>query len=71
MEIVKLTTTVNATGRLHIDIPTRLSPGKVQAVLVLHPVAASDRHYDFSDLAGQLSWKGDAVAVHKKADNKL
>ncbi len=31
MEIVKLTTTVNATGRLHIDIPTRLSPGKVQA----------------------------------------
>ncbi len=65
MEIVELTTTVNATGRLHIDIPTRLAPGKVQAVLVLHPVAASDRHYDFSDLTGRLSWKGDAVAVQR------
>jgi len=65
MEIVKLTTTVNETGRLYIDIPTRLSPGKVQAVLVLHPVAVSERHYDFSDLVRRLSWKGDALAVQR------
>lgn len=37
MEIVKLTTAVNATERLHIDIPARLSPGKVQAVPVPQP----------------------------------
>ena len=65
MEIVKLTTTVNAAGRLQIDIPTRLAPGEVQAVLVLQPAGAPARPYDFSDLAGKLSWKGDAVAMQR------
>ncbi len=66
MEVLELTTTINASGRLHIDIPTRLVPGgEVQVVLVLHPAAASRQHYDFSDLAGQLLWKGDALTMQR------
>ncbi|NJK53746.1 MAG: hypothetical protein HC936_14860 [Leptolyngbyaceae cyanobacterium SU_3_3] len=51
-----------------LDVPTQLTPGQVNIVLVLHPVVASkaqNPNYDFSDLAGRLTWKGDAVAVQR------
>lgn len=65
MEVLELTTTVNASGRLRLDIPTRLAPGEVHVVLVLNPAPASRQHYDFSDLAGRLTWKGDAAAAQR------
>jgi hypothetical protein len=65
MEVLELTTTVNASGRICLDIPTRLAPGAVQVVLVLNPAAGPRQHYDFSDLAGRLAWQGDAAAMQR------
>ncbi|MEH2230094.1 MAG: hypothetical protein V7K71_10685 [Nostoc sp.] len=68
MEVFQLTTIVDASGHLHLDIPTQLAPGQVNIVVVLNPVA-SDRtqksDYDFSDLAGKLLWEGDALVMQK------
>ena len=68
MEVLQLTTTVDADGHLLLDIPTQLAPGQVSIVLVVNPVAASEAqkpNYDFSDLAGQLTWQGDAVVMQR------
>ncbi|BDI16398.1 hypothetical protein ANSO36C_22000 [Nostoc cf. commune SO-36] len=68
MEVFQLTTIVDASGNLHLDIPTQLAPGQVNIVVVLNPVA-SDRtqksDYDFSDVAGKLVWERDALAMQK------
>ncbi|MCC5638221.1 hypothetical protein LC593_20765 [Nostoc sp. CHAB 5844] len=53
---------------MHLDIPTQLSPGEVNIVLVLSPVTSDSTqksNYDFSDLAGKLVWQGDALAMQK------
>ncbi|MDY6785546.1 MAG: hypothetical protein SW833_23850 [Cyanobacteriota bacterium] len=68
MEVLQLTTTVNDAGHLLLDIPTQLSPGEVNIVLVLNPVGVSQAQepdYDFSDLAGRLTWDGDAVKMQR------
>ncbi|MGX9727432.1 MAG: hypothetical protein ACTFAK_08975 [Candidatus Electronema sp. VV] len=39
-------------------MPTRLAPGEVQVVLVLHPAAVTRQAYDFSDLTGRLAYRG-------------
>ncbi|MEQ8467759.1 hypothetical protein [Coleofasciculus sp. E1-EBD-02] len=68
MEVFQLTTTVNASGHLILDIPTQLSPGPVNIVLVLSSSVASkvqNQNYDFSDLAGRLNWRGNAVAMQR------
>lgn len=65
MEVLAFTTTINASGRLCLDIPTQLAPGEVHVVLVLNPAPASRQQYDFSDLAGRLTWKGDAAAMQR------
>ncbi|MEH1813457.1 MAG: hypothetical protein V7K26_00820 [Nostoc sp.] len=40
MEVFQLTTIVDASGHLHLDIPTQLAPGQVNIVVVLNPVAS-------------------------------
>jgi len=68
MEVFQLTTTVNASGHLILDIPTQLSPGPVNIVLVLSSSVVSkvqNRNYDFSDLAGRLNWRGNAIAMQR------
>jgi hypothetical protein len=68
MEVLQLTTTVGESGHLLLDIPTQLAPGKVNVVLVINSVEKSNVqnvNYDFSDLAGQLTWRGDAVAMQR------
>lgn len=68
MEVLQLTTTVDESGHLRLDIPTQLAPGQVNIVLVLNPVVASQAqkpNYDFSDLIGRLTWEGDAVATQR------
>jgi hypothetical protein len=68
MEVLQLTTTVDSSGHLHLDIPTQLDPGQVNIVLVINPVKASkdqNLNYDFSDLVGRLTWQGDAVAMQR------
>ncbi|HIK04226.1 MAG TPA: hypothetical protein IGS40_05860 [Trichormus sp. M33_DOE_039] len=68
MEVFQMTTTVDESGLLHLNIPTQLSPGQVNIVVVLNPVPADKTHksgYDFSDLAGKLVWQGDARAMQR------
>ncbi|HAX80854.1 MAG TPA: hypothetical protein DCY88_34710 [Cyanobacteria bacterium UBA11372] len=72
MEVLQLTTAVDESGHLRLDIPTQLPPGQVTVVLVLNPVMASEfekHNYNFSDLAGRLTWRGDAVAVQRTLRN--
>ena len=68
MEVLQLTTIVDSSGHLHLDIPTQLDPGEVNIVLVINPVVPSkdqNLKYDFSDLVGRLNWTGDAVATQR------
>lgn len=68
MEIFQLTTTIDASGHLHLDIPTELAPGQVNIVVVLNPVAldrTQKSDYDFSNLAGKLLWEGDGLATQR------
>ena len=69
MEVLQLTTIVDSSGHLHLDIPTELDPGEVNIVLVINPVVSSKNQnlkYDFSDLVGRLNWPGDAVATQRE-----
>lgn len=67
MEVLKVTTDIDSTGKLDINLPTSLSACKVDVVVIVNPVSESKEQldYDFSDLAGKLSWQGDAVATQR------
>ncbi|AHJ30710.1 hypothetical protein PN465_18550 [Nodularia spumigena CS-584] len=68
MEVLKLTTTIDESGYLHLNIPTQLAAGEVNIVVVLNPVSSNEEQkprYDFSDLVGKLTWEGDAVAIQR------
>ncbi|GAA6615180.1 hypothetical protein [Scytonema sp. NUACC26] len=68
MEVLKLTTTIDESGYLNLNIPTQLAVGEVNVVVVVNPVSSDGKHkpnYDFSDLAGRLTWQGDAVAMQR------
>lgn len=69
MEVLKLTTEIDETGQLKIDLPTNLEAGKVDLVVIVNPLtekAKEQNNYDFSDLKGTLSWQGDAVATQRQ-----
>ncbi len=66
--MLKFTTTIDDSGRLHLDIPTDLSSVQVDIVVILNPSPSDsvrEASYDFSDLAGQLEWQGDAVSMQR------
>ena len=68
MEVLKLTSTIDASGQLRLDIPTTLSSGNVDIVLIVNPTISKVKVpsvYDFSDLVGRLNWQGDAVAMQR------
>ncbi|MBF2014803.1 MAG: hypothetical protein IGS23_06255 [Rivularia sp. T60_A2020_040] len=68
MKVLKLATVIDASGNLHLNIPTELSAGNVDVVIVLNPSipdTPQKKPYDFSDLAGRLNWQGDAVAMQR------
>lgn len=68
MKVLKLATVIDASGNLHLDVPTELSAGTVDVVIVLNPSIPENsiiEAYDFSDLAGRLSWQGDGVAMQR------
>ena len=68
MEVLKLSAKINGDGHLILDIPTELSPGEVDLVLVVSPTtkaAVTPAPYDFRDLAGKLTWQGDPLASQR------
>jgi hypothetical protein len=72
MEVLKLTTEIDDTGQLNINLSTNLEAGKVDLLVIVNPVVEKAKRdpkvpkYDFSDLAGKLSWQGDAVSTQRK-----
>ena len=68
MEVLKLTTTIDESGYLNLNIPTQLAAGQVNIVVVLNPVSSQGQQkssYDFSDLVGRLTWQGDALLMQR------
>lgn len=68
MEVLKLTTTIDESGYLSLNIPTLLASKEVNVVVILHPVLPDNKpkpSYNFSDLVGRLMWQGDAVAMQR------
>ena len=43
MEVLKLTTQIDETGQLKIDLPTNLEAGKVDLVVIVNPVTEKDK----------------------------
>ncbi|MDJ0747224.1 MAG: hypothetical protein QNJ32_28315 [Xenococcaceae cyanobacterium MO_167.B27] len=69
MEVLKLTTEIDETGQLKIDLHTNLEAGKVDLVVIVNPLVEKAKglsNYDFSDLEGKLSWQGNAVAEQRQ-----
>lgn len=68
MEVLKLTTTIDESGYLNLNIPTQLAAGEVNIVVVLNPISSEGQQkssYDFSDLVGRLTWQGDALLMQR------
>jgi hypothetical protein len=68
MEVLKLTTTLDESGQLHLNVPTGLTAGEVNVVVVVNPVSDEKpkKRYDFSKVAGRLKWDGDALEMQRK-----
>jgi len=71
MEVLKVIGKVDSDGHLKLDLTTDLPEGKVDLVLVISSIYKDEkRKYDFSDLAGKLSWHGDALAIQRELRNE-
>jgi hypothetical protein len=69
MEVLKLTTTLDESGQLNLNLPTGLTAGEVNVVVVLNPVLPDGKpkkRYDFSKIAGRLDWEGDALKMQRE-----
>lgn len=72
MEVIKLTTEIDDTGKLNISLPTNLVAGKVDLIVIVNPVSQKEEKqniYNF-DLSEKLSWQGDAVETQRKLRNE-
>lgn len=64
MTVLNLSAETDHEGVVRLAVPTPLKDQRVDVVVVVQPSSGSVRR-DFSDLAGRLQWKGDAVAVQR------
>jgi len=70
MQVINVKSKITSDGRFHLDIPVQFSVGDdIEAVIVISSVKKKES-YNFSDLAGKLAWKGDAVDIQKKLRNE-
>lgn len=72
MKILKGVGRIERDGHLRLDLPTKLPAGNIELVMIVNLPAEKKRKvkYDFSDLSGKLSWKGDALASQKELRNE-
>lgn len=70
MRTLKFKSHIGDDGHLRLDVPTNLPEGDVELVLVIESVSTQKSRYDFSDLAGQLRWAGDALAEQRTLRNE-
>jgi hypothetical protein len=61
----------NSTNPLTIELPKDYENKKLEViVLAIDEKATISKKYDFTDLAGKLEWKGDALTQQKKLRNE-
>jgi hypothetical protein len=72
MKILKGIGRIERDGHLRLDLPTKLPAGNIELVMIVNVPAEKTRKgkYDFSDLSGKLSWKGDGLAHQKELRNE-
>ena len=67
MQSITLTGKIDPDGHLRLDIPTSFVSGE-DVEITIHPIRIeqdSPQTYDFSNLAGTLSWQGDPVVAQR------
>lgn len=61
----------HSSNPLKIDLPAGYENKKLEViVLAIDEKPENNKKYDFSDLAGKLGWKGDALDEQKKLRNE-
>ena len=71
MDVLKCKGTVDASGHISLDGKFPFQPGNVDVVLIVQPEEKNgSNRYDFSDIAGKLTWKGDALSAQKQLRNE-
>jgi len=72
MEVLKTVGKIDSDGHLRLDLMTNLPEGKIDLTLVINSTPKDDdeKKYNFSDLVGKLSWKGNAVAIQRELRNE-
>jgi len=62
VQVLKAKGEIGADGHLRVDVAVELPAGPIELVMVLGSAPSSNgARYNFSELAGRLQWKGDAV----------
>jgi hypothetical protein len=57
---------IDASGLLHIEVPTQLAPGNVDVTVVINADPNGNGKQHFSGIVGKLNWRGDAVAEQRR-----
>jgi len=70
MTMLRTSGQVDAHGRLRLEIPTKLPQGQVDVVVVIESQHNGAAGYDFKDLAGKLTWRGDALSEQRSLRNE-
>lgn len=68
MQIITLTGKIDTDGYLRLDVPTSFVSGDVEVEITIQPIRLGQDSvdtYDFSDLAGTLSWQGNPVIAQQ------
>ncbi len=69
METLRLKSHIAPDGHLRLDIPTNMTSGEVELVVVIQTLIQNTvrrDQYDFSDLAGRLRWPGNPVETQRQ-----
>lgn len=62
---------IESNGHLHLDVQTQLPAGEADVALTISASdVAKNNRYEFSDIAGRLAWRGDAVAEQRGIRNE-
>ena len=69
METITIRTKPGKKGTVTITVPPRLRSRELDMVVVINESESSKKdtaRYDFSDIAGKLKWKGNAVSEQRR-----
>ena len=70
MKVIRIKGKIDKDGHLKIDIPTAYKAGDVEIVMAIEKSVKSNNKYSFSDLSGNLIWKGDPLSAQRIMRNE-